>query len=260
MNVTGVTTISVNSSSDALRITQTGSGNALVVEDSTNPDVTPFVVGAAGSVGVGTNNPLQNLHVLGNLLVAAGSSTGQHITQRAYELNNGTLSWEGSAGQLFSITNNLTSGSVFTVNDASATPSIDVDANGTVELAPFGGNVGVGTTTPTSKLTVSGDVLVSGIITSTDYNSTSDINLKENIQKIENPVDKVIQLNGVSFNWKESGRSSMGVIAQEVEKVIPELVNTGDVKTVNYNGLIGLLIEVVKEQQKEIDYLKSRID
>ena len=66
-----------------------------------------------GNVGVGTTNSLQKLHVLGNLLVAAGSSTGQHITQKAYELNSGTISWEGSAGQLFSITNNLTTGSIF---------------------------------------------------------------------------------------------------------------------------------------------------
>jgi hypothetical protein len=121
------------------------------------------------------------------------------------------------------------------------------------------GNLGIGTTNPTSKLTVQGDVLVSGVITSTDYNCSSDINLKENIQPIENPIDKVLQINGVSFDWKEDGRSSMGVIAQEVERVLPELVSGSDSKTVNYNGLIGLLIEVVKEQQREINTLKEKI-
>jgi hypothetical protein len=120
------------------------------------------------------------------------------------------------------------------------------------------GSVGIGTTNPTSKLTVQGDVLVSGVITSTDYNSASDINLKENIQPIENPIDKVLQINGVSFDWKEDGRSSMGVIAQEVERVLPELVSGSDTKTVNYNGLIGLLIEVVKEQQQRINTLEER--
>lgn len=123
----------------------------------------------------------------------------------------------------------------------------------------FSGDLGIGTTNPTSKLHVIGDALVTGIITSTDYNSTSDINLKENIQLIENPIDKVMQLTGVSFNWKENGRSSMGVIAQEVEKVLPELVSGSESKTVNYNGLIGLLVEVVKEQQKEINNLKEKI-
>jgi len=63
LNVSGVSTISVNSSSDALRITQLGSGNALVVEDETNPDATPFVVNASGSVGIGTTNPLGRLQV-----------------------------------------------------------------------------------------------------------------------------------------------------------------------------------------------------
>jgi hypothetical protein len=71
-------------------------------------------------------------------------------------LNSGTLSFEGSAGQLFSITNNLTTGSIFSVNDVSGIPSIDVDANGTVELAPFGGNVGVGLTNPTNTFHISG--------------------------------------------------------------------------------------------------------
>ena len=120
---------------------------------------------STNSLGIGTTNPLQKLHVLGNLLVAAGSSTGQHITQKAYELNSGTLSWEGTAGQLFSITNNLTSGSIFSVNDVSGIPSIDVDASGTVSLGAYGGNIGIGTTLPTSKLTIQGNVLVSGAST-----------------------------------------------------------------------------------------------
>ena len=121
------------------------------------------------------------------------------------------------------------------------------------------GNLGVGTTNPTSKLQVQGDVLITGIATATDFNSASDLKLKENIQAIENPIDKILNINGVSFDWKETGKSSMGVIAQDVEKVLPELVNGTDSKTVNYNGLIGLLIEVVKEQQKEINILKEKL-
>ena len=118
-------------------------------------------INSSGNLGINTTTPLQKLHVLGNLLVAAGSSTGQHITQKAYELNSGTLSWEGSAGQLFSITNNLTSGSIFSVNDVSGIPSIDVNANGTISMAPYGGNIGFGITNPTTRIGIGGTTGIS---------------------------------------------------------------------------------------------------
>lgn len=121
-------------------------------------------------------------------------------------------------------------------------------------------NVGVNTDNPTSALTIYGDVSVSGIITAADYNSASDIRLKENVNVIDNPLDKIVKLEGVNFQWKESGKKSLGVIAQEVEKVLPELVSGEETKTVNYNGIIGLLIECVKEQQKEIEELKKSLD
>lgn len=116
------------------------------------------------------------------------------------------------------------------------------------------GRVGIAKTNPTSTLDVS------GTITATDFNSASDINLKENIKPLEDSLDKVLKLNGVSFDWKETQQPSMGVIAQELEEVFPELVRSGDIKSVNYNGLIGVLIEAVKEQQKQIEELKKQIN
>ena len=100
---------------------------------------------------------------------------------------------------------------------------------------------------------------VSGVATATDFNSASDENLKTNIRTIEDPLAKVVQIRGVNFDWKETQRPSLGVIAQEVERVLPELVTDNGTKTVNYNGLIGLLIETVKEQQKQIDTLSERL-
>ena len=81
--------------------------------------------------------------------------------------NSGTLSFEASAGQLFSITNNLSSGSIFSVNDISGIPSIDVDADGTILFAPYSTTekVGIGTTNPQYKLHVIGDVEITGTLT-----------------------------------------------------------------------------------------------
>ena len=121
------------------------------------------------------------------------------------------------------------------------------------------GNFGINNTSPTSKLDVVGDAKISGVVTATDFDATSDIRLKTNVQPIEDPIAKVIQIEGVSFNWKKDNRPALGVIADQVEKVLPQLVHGDDPKTVNYNGLVGLLIEVVKDQQKQIDTLSERL-
>jgi hypothetical protein len=96
----------------------------------------------------------------------------------------------------------------------------------------------------------------------------SDARLKTNVNTIDNALDIVDQLRGVSFDWKKSGEHSIGVIAQEVEKVLPELVldttTTNDetqeeetVKTVDYGKMVGVLINAVKELRAEVEELKG---
>jgi hypothetical protein len=92
-----------------------------------------------------------------------------------------------------------------------------------------------------------------------DFNSTSDLNLKTNVNTIENSLDIVNSLRGVSFDWKVNGNKSYGVIAQELEEVLPDLVTTKDNKSVNYNGLVGVLIQAVKELSAEVEELKKKI-
>jgi len=98
---------------------------------------------------------------------------------------------------------------------------------------------------------------VTGVVTATDFNSLSDANYKENVATVDSALSKVDQLRGVKFDWRESGLPSYGVIAQELQEVLPELVHGNDPKTVNYNGIVGVLIEAIKELKAEVEELKK---
>jgi len=100
-----------------------------------------------------------------------------------------------------------------------------------------------------------------GQLTVKDLNATSDINLKKDIEVITDATDLIKKLNGVRFTWKVNDRKSLGVIAQEVEELFPELISertdTGT-KSVNYNGLVGVLIEAVKELSTRVEELEKK--
>ena len=90
------------------------------------------------------------------------------------------------------------------------------------------------------------------------------IRLKDNVKNISNPIEKLNKLNGCEFDWNSGvheGKHDVGVIAQEVEAVIPEAVGEGSdgIKSVAYDKLVPLLIESVKEQQAMIQELKQEI-
>ena len=100
-----------------------------------------------------------------------------------------------------------------------------------------------------------------GELSATDFNSSSDQTLKENVRTIESALSVVKQLRGVRYNWKNSGQSSIGVIAQEIQQVLPEVVGSnGDHLTVAYGNIVAVLIEAVKEQQNTIDQLLETVD
>jgi hypothetical protein len=155
--------IVANSSSDALRITQTGSGNALVVEDSTNPDSTPFVIDANGNVGIGTATPTEKLDVAG------------YIKASNLRINNpsGDSSIEvGGAGNVYidlktpnsddydlRIAAGETGNGIESINPL----FINSTSNQPVYIASGGGNVGIGTATPTEKLDVAGGIRAASV-------------------------------------------------------------------------------------------------
>jgi hypothetical protein len=217
------------------------------------------------SVGIGTTNPSQSLHVQGNVRITGGLYDSNNNVGTAGSVLSSTgsgISWIAAAsGGGIAISTNTTNQNQFLTyaTGTGSTTGLGVTTTGLV-FNPSSGNLGIGTTNPTSKLYVVGNAYITGVTTSTDFDSLSDINLKTNINQIANPLEKVMQIRGVTFNWKDGNRNSAGVIAQEIEKILPELVHGGETKTVNYNGLIGLLIECVKKQQEEIDELKRKVN
>jgi hypothetical protein len=148
------------------------------------------------------------------------TSTNTAITIQTYATSNGTLSFEGSAGQLFSITNDLT-GSIFSVNDVSGIPSIEVFANGQINLAEYGGRILIGNTATfaantisATDMTLSGNLTVSG---TTTYINTTTLNVGDNIITLNADVtsgtapsqDAGIEINrgssaNVQFVWDET--------------------------------------------------------
>ena len=111
----------------------------------------------------------------------------------------------------------------------------------------------------------------SGNLTATgNVTAYSDLRLKENIKPLENSLAKILQLRGVQYTRKDTGSQEIGVIAQEVEKVLPEVVHISDataeddneytdIRSVDYGRMVSILIEAIKEQQAQINELKEKI-
>ena len=121
---------------------------------------------------------------------------------------------------------------------------------------------GAGYTTYTSnQATNTNSSVTFSTVTASDFNTTSDAKLKTNVETLTGSLDKVKALRGVSFDWEATSTPDIGVIAQEVEEVLPELVNINDngIKSVKYSNIVGVLIEAIKEQQGQIDALKEKL-
>jgi hypothetical protein len=132
--------------------------------------------------------------------------------------------------------------------------------------------------TATFYIDYNGNVVARGSVSGNG--NPSDINLKENLVKISSPLDKISQINGYNFDWKQGSPANglapaaaagmeqtqpilnitqdAGLIAQEVEEIMPELVRENGHKSLNYNGITALLVECIKELKAEIDILKNK--
>lgn len=112
-----------------------------------------------------------------------------------------------------------------------------------------------------NALAVFGESSMTGNVTAAGFFHSSDARLKTNIRPIGG-LDLVSKLRGVSFEWKGDGSASAGVIAQEVEAVLPEAVRTDaqGMKSVDYAALIAPIIQAINEQQEEIELLKREVE
>jgi hypothetical protein len=117
------------------------------------------------------------------------------------------------------------------------------------------------TTGTTGSLAVASNKLTfnpfEGSLSATEFNSLSDQDKKHDVFVIEHALEKIQQMRGVGFTWNDTQIPSYGVIAQEIAQVAPELVSHTDPKTVNYNGLIGFLIEGIKELSLRVQKLEQ---
>jgi hypothetical protein len=271
----GALTVSGSDSGDLVRITQTGTGNALVVEDSANPDSTPFVVDASGHVGIGTSSPSYNIDVKGSTGISAQRATD---TDRLIMQFTGFTSYANSAGAY----NNIS----FThLNNSGSVERMRIDSSG---------NLLVGAQTSYTEyglIQVRGDNQGIAIQDSTDnsyraiYNqsgtlyfwngsnegylsaagawtNSSDARLKTNVRDIEYGLNTILSSQPRHFERVDIDGTYIGFVAQELRQLVPEVVSGNPDKQlgVDYGSLVAIAFKAIQEQQTLIESQQSQID
>ncbi len=195
-----------------------------------------MVVLKNGTVGIGTNTPVARLHLKSNSLGNAVNSQlmleedGDDYARLTMKNTSApTMYWDMAAYN----------------NNTSASARLNFYYHGVGDILSVRGD---------------GNATLRGTLT-----QNSDARLKKDIVSIGNALEKIVQLNGYNYYWKDDNIDASlqtGVMAQEVEKVMPHLVKKDEKGTlsVNYSGLVPLLIQSVKEQQKQMDEKQKQID
>jgi len=240
-----------NSSNPAVFIQQVGSGDALSVYSNTSSStqtifkatslgtgLNAFYVKGNGKVGIGTTSPSAKLEVAGDVTIS--TSTGK-------------LHYKDQTGAAFTY-NTYVSGGDYFIQYNNNTPSFRFAANNLY--------IGEGFSGGGSRLVVGTSGDGSNAIANA-WTVFSDRRFKENIQTIKNPLELVMSLHGVTYEWRKSGNNDIGFIAQEVEEIVPIIVYTDEktgYKSVDYARMTPILIEAMQEQQKMIEDLQKEIE
>jgi hypothetical protein len=217
-------------------------GNIIFKQGITTSDLSTGTermrITSAGNVGIGTTSPSARLNVSG---IDSGTSIRLDHTS-SYSMLCGYIN----------------GASLIAMDNLSGSLAYYLGGSERMRITS-GGNILMGTATDNGeRLYVSGAIRATGTIT-----SNSDITLKKNLLKIENALEKVEQINGYTYEFKaDDSKRHAGVIAQEIQTVLPEIVNKGNdgILGVEYGNISALLIEAIKEQQTQIKELKALLN
>lgn len=214
----------------------------LRVTNAGGTDITAMTINPTGNVGIGTTSITSYYGFTRTLSVE--NSDNAEIQIKSTGGTNSLISLGAASSGSF-----LQSG----------TQPLFIQVNGAYRMVyTAGGNVLVGTTTDNGeRLYVSGSIRATGSIT-----ANSDVRLKKNIERIENALQKVSEISGYTYNTIYDEDRHAGVIAQEIDKVLPEIVNTGNdgLMGVEYGNISALLIEAIKEQKVLIESLQAKVE
>jgi hypothetical protein len=235
--ITTTNTYDVYALNGDFKIDENGVATRFIIKDTT------------GNVGIGVDTPDSFVHISASV----GSSTASlHVEGSGSEV----FAVDGTNGRLFTITDEL-SGSLFSANTIAGLPVIEAFSDYKVTLGPYSSQT---TVDSSGNLSVSGEIRATGDVIA--YYS-SDERFKDNIQPIQDSLYKISKIGGYEYDWNDKQSTyeghDVGVIAQEIHKVLPEVVTEREdgYLAVKYEKVVPLLIESIKELKQEVDDIKK---
>ena len=225
------------------------------LSQNTRIDYSNTAITILQGVNAGQNANIAFVQTLANtdftnvsITATTSSSNGLYIPVITVSANgrvtaiSNTLITSSGGGGTIGILNDI-------ITNASYYPMLSISSNNGSTLA--------NTYTSNTKLTFNPST---GTLSATVFNSLSDENKKTNIKLIDNALEITENLNGVTFDWIENGLPSAGLIAQDVEKYLPQLITNSveNGKSLNYDGIIGVLVEAVKDLSQRIKELEKK--